>query len=387
MSFSEELPRLLESPSAAVRRFEQLIQPVSDLRLEEMARESLRLTRLHFGKVIRLFAPIYLSNECINNCKYCGFSRDNPIIRTTLTVDELVREARYLHDKGLRNILLVAGEHPKFVTDGYLQECLDALRPFIPSLGLEIGPLPDDRYAEIVRHGAESLTVFQETYNEEVYRELHTAGLKKDFKWRLDCPERAYQGGFKKIGIGALFGLSPWRREAVALAEHADYLQKHCWTSQLSISFPRMRPYAGNYEYEPNPELMLGDRDLVQLMCALRICFPKVGFVISTRETPAMRDALLNIGTTMMSACAKTEPGGYTGVGLNTAHMTVRGNRVELDADKKQGCRVTEQFAISDERSAEELSDVIKKHGLEPVWKDWDEGLDAFGMDEDGGGI
>lgn len=377
MSFSEELPGLLARPSSVVQRFQQLIQPVSDDRLEQMAQESLRLTRLHFGKVIRLFAPIYLSNECINNCKYCGFSRDNPIVRTTLTVDELVIEARYLYDRGLRNILLVAGEHPKFVSDGYLQDCLDALRPFIPSLGLEIGPLPDDRYAEIVRHGADNLTVFQETYNKDVYRELHTAGLKKNFEWRLDCPERAYQGGFKKIGIGALFGLSPWRTEAVALATHADYLQKHCWKAQLLISFPRMRPYAGNYEYEPNPKLMLGDRDLVQLMCALRICFPKIGFTISTRETPRMRDALLNIGTTNMSACAKTEPGGYTGAGLQSAHITVRGNQVELPEERKKQCKVTEQFAISDERSAEELAEVIKQHGLEPVWKDWDEAFDV----------
>lgn len=376
MSFSDELAGLLATPSPAVRHFRRLIQPVNDLRLEEMARESLRLTRLHFGKNIRLFAPIYLSNECINNCKYCGFSRDNPIIRTTLTVDELVTEARYLHDRGLRNILLVAGEHPKFVTDGYLQDCLDALRPFMPSLGLEIGPLPDDRYAEIVHHGAESLTVFQETYNEDIYRQLHTAGLKKNFAWRLDCPERAYHGGFKKIGIGALFGLAPWMQEATALATHVDYLQKHCWKAQISISFPRMRPYAGNYEYEPNPELMLTDRNLVQLMCALRICFPKVGFVVSTRETPRMRDALMNIGTTMMSACAKTEPGGYTGAGTKTAHMTVRGNRVELPQEKR-GCGATEQFAISDERSAEELAEAIKRHGLEPVWKDWDAALDV----------
>lgn len=377
MAFSQELPGLLASPSPAVRQFERLIAPIDDAGLEQMAGECQRLTRMHFGKVIRLFAPIYLSNECINNCKYCGFSRDNPIIRTTLTVDELVAEARYLHERGLRNILLVAGEHPKFVTDGYLQDCLDALRPFIPSLGLEIGPLPDDRYAEIVRHGADSLTVFQETYDKAVYTTLHTAGLKKNFEWRLDCPERAYQGGFKKIGIGALFGLAPWRREAVALATHADYLQKHCWKAQISISFPRMRPYAGNYEYEPDPELMLNDRSLVQLMCALRICFPKIGFVVSTRETPRMRDALLHIGTTSMSACAKTEPGGYTGAGMKTAHLTVRGNQVDLPADRKGHCRATEQFAISDERSAEELAEAIRQHGLEPVWKDWDEGLDS----------
>jgi 2-iminoacetate synthase len=331
---------------------------------------------MHFGNAMRLFAPIYLSNECINNCKYCGFSRDNSIVRTTLTVDELLQEARYLYDHGLRSLLLVAGEHPKFVSDGYLQECLDALRPFIPSLGLEIGPLPDDRYAEIVHHGAESLTVFQETYNKAVYEQLHTAGAKKNFAWRLDCPERAYAGGFKKIGIGALFGLSPWRQEAIALATHADYLQRTCWKAQLTISFPRMRPHAGNYEYQPNPDLMLDDRNLIHLMTALRICFPKIGFVVSTRETPEMRDSLMEIAMTCMSACAKTEPGGYTKAGESTAHLTVHGCQVDLPEDKKGKCHVTEQFEISDERTPEEVVSSLRKHGLEPVWKDWDAGLD-----------
>lgn len=377
MSFSEELNDLMDRPSSLVRRFMALLEPVDDGRLEAMAQESRRLTRLHFGRTIRLFAPIYLSNECINNCKYCGFSRDNPIIRTTLTVDEVVQEASYLHGLGLRSILLVAGEHPKFVSDGYMQECLDALHSFIPSLGLEIGPLPDDRYAEIVHHGAEQLAVYQETYNREVYETLHTAGMKKNFNWRLDCPERAYQGGFRRIQIGALFGLSPWRREAMALAAHLDYLQKHCWKSALSVAFPRMRPYAGNYEYEPDPELMLDDRHFVQLMAALRICFPRIGMSVSTREPAPMRNALMHLGMTHMSAIARTEPGGYTGVGTATAHLTVRGNQVDLPDDRKGRCKATEQFEISDQRTPEEVVGAIRNAGLEPVWKDWDAALDV----------
>ena len=367
----------MDCPTPLVRRFMALLEPVDDARLEAMAQESRRLTRLHFGRTIRLFAPIYLSNECINNCKYCGFSRDNPIIRTTLTVDEVVQEARYLHGLGLRSILLVAGEHPKFVSDGYMQECLDALHSFIPSLGLEIGPLPDDRYAEIVRHGAEQLAVYQETYNREVYETLHTAGMKKNFNWRLDCPERAYQGGFRRIQIGALFGLSPWRREAMALAVHLDYLQKHCWKSALSVAFPRMRPYAGNYEYEPDPDLMLDDRHFVQLMAALRICFPKIGMSISTREPAPMRNALMHLGMTHMSVIARTEPGDYPGVGTAAAHLTVRGNRVDLPDDRKGNCKATEQFEISDQRTPEQVVGAIRNAGLEPVWKDWDAALDV----------
>lgn len=371
MAFSDHLPHLLSSPPAVVRRFMQLLEPVSDEELEEMALESQRLTRMHFGNTLRLFAPIYLSNECINNCTYCGFSRDNPIIRTTLSVDEVVAEARYLYERGLRTILLVAGEHPKFVSDGYIQDCLDALRTFIPSLGLEIGPLPDDRYAEIVRHGADQLAVYQETYNRTVYEKLHTAGLKKDYTWRLNCPERAYAGGFKRIGIGALFGLSPWREEALALACHTDYLLKNCWKSQISLAFPRMRPYAGNYEYTPDFNLMLDDRHFAQLICALRICFPSVPFSISTRESAEMRNYLMQLGATTMSSMAKTEPGGYTGVGIQTAHITKHGIQMPLK-DTQRNCHATEQFAITDERTCEEFTAAVIAQGLEPIWKDWE---------------
>lgn len=374
--FSDELNRLTASPPPAVRKLIRLLEPVSDGELEAMAQEARNITRRYFGNAMRLFAPIYVSNECINNCKYCGFSRDNPIIRTTLTVDEVEREARYLYERGVRSLLLVAGEHPKFVSDGYLQEILDRLRPFIPSLGLEIGPLPDDRYAEIVKHGAELLTVFQETYDKAIYETLHTAGLKKNFEWRLNCPERAYMGGFRRIGIGALFGIAPWKQEAIALACHADYLLKHCWKAQLSISFPRMRPHAGNYEYTPDDELMLDDRRYVQLMCALRICFPHVGFVVSTRETPEMRRHLMNIAVTCMSCCAKTEPGGYTGAGFDRAHVTRHGVPKALSDEERRHCtKATEQFAISDERTVEEFVADLKRQGLDPVWKDWDDAL------------
>lgn len=372
--FYNELPGLMANPAPNVRRFMQLIEPATDDQLEALAQESAMLTRRHFGKTMRLFAPIYLSNECVNNCKYCGFSRDNPIFRTTLTVEEVVREARYLYNKGHRSILLVAGEHPKFVSDGYLQECLDALREFIPSLSLEIGPLPDDRYAEISRHGAEGLIVYQETYNEEIYKTLHTAGPKKNFEWRVNCPERAYQGGFRRIGIGALFGLADWRQEALALACHVDYLYRNCWKSQITCSFPRMRPYAGNYEYTPNPERSLDDRSFVQLMCAMRVAFPQIGLVVSTRETADMRDALMYLGMTSMSAEAKTEPGGYTQAGVDDIHLTVKGKRVELDEDTPSPC-ATEQFAISDDRTVEEVTLALRANGLEPVWKDWDFGL------------
>jgi len=373
-TFSSQFQDSLDTPSPLLKRFQGLIAPCSDTELERMAHQSQVTTRRNFGRTMRIFAPLYLSNECVNNCKYCGFSRDNAILRTTLTVDQVVREARHLHDLGFRNILLVAGEHPKFVSDGYLQECLDALKGFIPTLGIEVGPMEDPQYAEIVEHGAEGLIVYQETYHRETYTELHTAGPKKHFDWRLDCPERAYNGGFRRIGIGALFGLADWRHEALSLAAHLEYLYKHCWKAQFTVAFPRMRPYAGNYEYEPDPDRLLSDRALVQLVAAFRLSFPQVGIVLSTREPAPLRNALAPLGITMMSAGARTEPGGYTGAGHDDLHLTVRGRRVELE--ESTGCeRATEQFKIDDTRSAAEIADMLRSRKLDPVWKDWDEAI------------
>jgi 2-iminoacetate synthase len=374
MAFADVFPDLLNHPTPLMRRFSQLVCEETGGPLEALARRSQQTTRRHFGKTMRLFAPLYVSNECVNNCKYCGFSRDAAILRTTLTVAQVVTEARHLHGLGFRNLLLVAGEHPKFVSDGYLQKCLDALKPFIPTLALEVGPMEDEQYAEIVGHGAEGLVVYQETYHRETYQQLHTAGPKKNFDWRLNCPERAYAGGFRRIGIGALFGLANWKFEALALCAHLEYLYKHGWKAQFTVAFPRMRPYAGNYEYQPDPELYLPDKDFVRLIAVFRLLFPQVGIVVSTREPAPLRDAIATLGVTHMSAGARTEPGGYTGAGSDDLHLTVKGRRVELT--EKSGCeKATEQFQINDTRSPAEVATMLRGLNLDPVWKDWDESL------------
>lgn len=354
--------------SAAVRRFEQLIAPKTAPELEAMARESRGITLKHFGRSMRLFAPLYLSNECINSCKYCGFSRENPILRVTLGVDEVEREARYLAKEGFRNILLVAGEHPKFVSNGYLEQCVALLAARVPGVSLEVGPMETEEYIPLVKAGAEGLVVYQETYHRSTYAEMHHFGPKKDYDWRLRCPERAYAAGFRRIGVGALFGLWHWREEARALAMHVDYLLKHCWKAQLTVSLPRLRPAAGEFE----PEYPLPDREFVQLVCALRIVFPQVGLVLSTRESPALRDGLIPLGITMMSAGSHTEPGGYTGQGRKALHRTVRGRQI---AHEDAGGSATEQFRIADERSAGEIAEILREKGFEPVWKDWDKAI------------
>ena len=381
MSFVQPFNQLTQhgKRTPLLSQFEALITATEPRQIEAMAQKSAEITQQHFGRTMRLFAPLYLSNECINNCSYCGFSRDNPILRVTLSVEQVLREARHLADLGFRNILLVAGEHPKFVSDGYLEDCIAALRSFIPTVALEVGPMETPEYARMVSAGTEGLVVYQETYDRDIYQELHTAGPKRDFDWRLECPERAYAAGFRRIGIGALLGLADWRKEALALAAHLEYLYRTCWKASFTISFPRMRPAAGEFE----PKFSISDAELIKLIAAFRITFPHVGIVLSTREPANLRDALFPLGITSISAGSHTEPGGYTGEGKDDLHLTVRGRRQELETDTKSSCTATGQFDIADHRSPAEITAVLKSLSLEPVWKDWDASILSPISDDD----
>jgi len=354
--------------------FARLLSVSAGEMIEVMAGRSAAVTRQRFGRVIRLFAPLYLSNECINNCSYCGFSRDNAILRVTLSVTEVVREAKALREAGFRNILLVAGEHPRFVSDGYLRECVEAVASCVPGVSIEVGPMEVPEYRGIVDAGAEGLVVYQETYDRAVYGQVHTLGPKKDFGWRLATPERGYEAGFRRLGIGALFGLADWKWEALSVAAHAGWLMRHCWKAQVTVSLPRLRPCAGEFQ----PLTHLGDREWVQLICALRLYLPDVGLVLSTREPSKLRDGVMPLGVTMMSAGSHTEPGGYTGAGREKVHFTRRGRAGEAEAVADVPGRNTSaagQFDIADNRSPEVIARVIAQRGFEPVWKDWDGAL------------
>lgn len=276
-------------------------------------------------------------------------------------------------------MLLVAGEHPKFVSNGYLADCVRVLREFVPSVSLEVGPMETLEYEPMVGAGAEGLVVYQETYDRTVYVDMHTAGPKRNFDWRLETPERAYAAGFRRLGIGALFGLSDWRFEALSVAAHAQYLLRHCWKAQVTLSLPRLRPCAGEFQ----PLTQLTDRELTQLIAAFRIFLPDVGIVLSTRERAALRDGLIPLGITLISAGSHTEPGGYTGAGKERIHVTQRGRILELSEGSSewatspgQRTQATSQFEIADVRSPDQIAEQLRRMGYEPVWKDWDH---AFG--------
>lgn len=341
--------------------FAKLISPAADGSLEGQASLAHDLTAKHFGKVIRLFAPLYLSNECINTCKYCGFSMRNRIPRITLPVSQVVDETQKLARQGFRSLLLVAGEHPRHVSNGYVEECIRECLGLMPSIALEVGPMETEGYLPLVQAGCEGLIVYQETYHRECYRGLHTAGPKKNYDWRVDTPERAYDAGFRRIGIGALLGLYDWRYEALMLAAHAQYLTRRCWKAQLSISFPRMRPAAGGFQVDPAN--VIRDREMVRLVTAFRLLLPHASLVLSTRESPGFRDGMMRLGITQMSAGSSTEPGGYSSFD----------ETVWKPSEASGG----EQFAIADPRSPAEVAAMIRRSGYDPVWKDFDQSLVA----------
>ncbi len=324
--------------------FAALLSPAATDRLEDLARAAHDATVRRFGRTIHLFAPLYLSNECVSSCTYCGFSAENEIARRTLDATEVLREAIELRDRGFRNVLLVAGEHARIVSKDYLVNCVEVLAPHLPSLSIEVQVWDVETYRRLVAAGCDGLVVYQETYDRTTYAAVHRKGKKRNYDWRLAAPDRGAMAGMRKLGIGALLGLHhDWRAEAVALATHAQALVHRWWRCEVTVSLPRLRPAAGGFE----PADPVGDRDFVQLLCALRLLLPDLGISLSTREEPALRDSLLRLGITQMSAGSHTEPGGYA---------------APSDAEP--------QFAISDTRSPAELAAVLRAAGYDPVWKD-----------------
>jgi 2-iminoacetate synthase len=333
-----------------IEDFTALLSPIAASEfLEPMARLSHSLTQKRFGKAIRLFAPLYLSNECNNVCDYCGFSLGNKIVRKTLNQAELLREAGILKKMGFDHVLLVTGESTRKVGLDYINQSISTLRPYFSNLSIEVQPLHQEEYAVLKSSGLHAVLVYQETYNQESYARHHLKGKKSNFEWRLATPDRLGKAGVHKIGLGCLFGLTKdWRADAFFAGHHMDYLQKKYWRTQYSMSFPRLRPCAG----EIPPEVNLEDRDLVQLICAFRIFNHELEISISTRESSELRDHLLPLGVTTMSAGSKTNPGGY-------------GDDESL-----------EQFEISDSRSVSEVSSQLQYSGYDVVWKDWDQSYD-----------
>ncbi|MNK02227.1 2-iminoacetate synthase [compost metagenome] len=353
-----DVERALNTSKRNLEDFKALISPAAEPYLEQMAQLSHQLTQKRFGKTIQLFAPMYLSNECNNICTYCGFSLDNKIRRKTLSDKEILEEVAYLKEKGFNHILLVTGEANHTVHVPYFKHAMELIRSQFANISIEVQPLDEPEYRELGEAGVYAVLVYQETYHQDVYKQYHPKGKKSNFNYRLDTPDRIGRAGVHKIGLGVLLGLEDWRTDSFFCALHLDYLQKTYWQSKYSISFPRMRPAEGIIE----PNVIVGDKELVQLICAYRLFNEDVELSLSTRESEHFRNHVIPLGVTTMSAESKTNPGGYV---------------VEPES--------LEQFEISDERPVEVIASLIKSKGYEAVWKDWDRSFtSSFGGGKSG---
>ncbi|TDE46997.1 2-iminoacetate synthase ThiH [Flavobacterium rhamnosiphilum] len=325
--------------------FLALISPIAQDYLEQMAQECHELTKKRFGKTIQMYAPLYLSNECQNICTYCGFSLDNKIKRKTLTGNEITLEVEALKSAGFDHVLLVTGEANYTVNIHYFLKAIAQIKNDFSTISVEVQPLSTEEYAQLHEAGVYSVLVYQETYHQEVYKQYHTKGKKSNFDFRMETPDRIGTAGIHKIGMGVLLGLEDWRTDSFFNALHLDYLQKTYWQTKYAVSFPRLRPAEGVIQ----PNFIMNDKDLTQLICAYRLWNEDLEISISTRENEKFRNSIIPIGVTSMSAGSKTNPGGYV-----------------VDPQS------LEQFEISDERSAAEIAKIISSMGYEPVWKDWD---------------
>lgn len=339
-----DVARVLSGRKLSEQDYLRLLSPAAESFLEQMAQKAHDLTVSQFGKTILLYTPMYLSNYCVNHCLYCGFNAQNQIERKQLTPGEVDAEAKRIAETGLKHILILTGESRKHASIDYLKDCIAVLKTYFTSIAIEIYPVDTHEYEELIQAGVDSVTLYQETYDEALYDRLHVKGPKKNYMFRMDAPERACRAGMRSVNIGALLGLADSRRESFSTGLHAWYLQKYFPSVDISVSFPRMRPHTGCFQ----PDYPVDDRRLVQSILALRLFLPRVGITLSTRENEWFRNHILPLGITRMSA------GSCTAVGGRTQENN------------------TGQFEISDERSVSEMAGHLVSMGYQPVYKDWE---------------
>ena len=330
----------------SLTKIKEILNETSPSAIEAIAREASLKTLQYFGRTISLYAPLYLSNFCSSHCTYCGFHSHNRIKRFKLTTEQMHQEMAYVARQGIENILLLTGESYEVTPVSYLKEAVDAAKQYFPSISLEVHPMNEDEYRELFSEGVDGITVYQETYDRGRYREVHLSGQKADYDYRYGTPERAAKGGIRSISMGILLGLSDASEDIYALYRHVRFMEKNYPGVEYSLSFPRLRSIKGqNFAACDVDDVML-----IKIICLTRILFPRVGINLSTRERSKLRDNILGLGITRMSAGSNTSVGGYT-----------------LKPPEEQD----PQFDIEDKRSVREIVELLKERHFDPVLTDW----------------
>ena len=334
------------SDNPGERELALMLSPTARPLLETMAQRAQTITRRHFGRTISLYTPLYLSNYCNGGCLYCGIAADRRAIRTVLNIEQLDRELDAITQAGLDEVVLLTGERMPEADTSYIREAIERASQCLNNINIEVFPMQQSEYRILAEAGCTGVTLYQETYDPIVYEQMHRWGDKRDFESRLDAPHRALEGGLRTVGLGVLLGLADPSADLISLYRHATHLLKTYWQAGVTLSFPRIKPQMGDFQaLHPVDESMLA-----QAIFALRICLPAVPLLLSTREAEAVRNGLAGIGISKMSVASKTTVGGYS----ETAEES------------------TEQFSISDERSIDDFCRMLRKKGLEPVFKNYD---------------
>jgi 2-iminoacetate synthase len=316
-------------------------------RTESLAQESKQLTEQYFGRTISLYAPLYLSNFCSSECTYCGFRSKYRIERFKLTPEQTHAEMKFLAGEGIENVLLLTGESYKVTPTSYLKEAVEIAKQYFPSIALEVHPMDETDYRELFESGVDGVTVYQETYDRRRYKEVHLSGLKADYDYRYGTPERAAAAGMRQISTGILLGLSDdLSADLFELYKHLRYMERTFPGVEYSVSFPRLR----TIKDQEFARCDIDDLTFVKIICLTRTLFPRVGINLSTRERPELRDKILELGVTRMSAGSNTSVGGYT-----------------LKAPESQD----PQFDIEDTRTVADVVRMLKTRGFDPVFTDW----------------
>lgn len=343
----------LEHETCSIEDFKALLSPAAEPFLEQMAQRARIETSKHFGNTVYLFTPLYIANYCENYCVYCGFNCYNHIKRMKLTSEQIEHEMKVIADSGMEEILILTGESRSQSDVSYIGEACRLARKYFRMVGLEIYPVNTDEYAYLHECGADYVTVFQETYDTEKYETLHLLGHKRVWPYRFDAQERALKGGMRGVAFSALLGLSDFRKDALASALHAYYLQRKYPQAEMSLSCPRLRPIINNDKINP---LDVHEKQLCQIICAYRIFLPFVGITVSSRESAKFRNGIVKIAATKVSA------GVSTGIGDHESKYTGK---------EQDGVQGDEQFEIDDSRSLDRMYKDIAEEGLQPVLNDY----------------
>lgn len=350
---AKDVKTALNHDVCSIEDFKALLSPAAEPYLEQMAQRARLETSKHFGNTVYMFTPLYIANYCENYCVYCGFNCYNHISRMKLTIEQIEHEMKIISESGMEEILILTGESRTQSDVTYIGEACKLARNYFRMVGLEIYPLNTDEYRYLHECGADYVTVFQETYDTDKYETLHLMGHKRVWPYRFDAQERALMGGMRGVAFSALLGLSDFRKDALATALHAYYLQRKYPHAELSLSCPRLRPIVNNEKINP---LDVGETQLCQIICAYRIFLPFIGITVSSRESASFRNGIAKIAATKISA------GVSTGIGDHESKYTGK----ETDTAKGD-----EQFEIDDNRSLDKMYQDMAKEGLQPVLNDY----------------